>query len=247
MKLLHICLYPNVEGETDFYKKFTLTLLHPLPHQHPEPVECGVMSCGVWVYIYNYYVILLYRLEILEVLLMHHVEKTSLHSNFLWSSEHYQPKWCTSSHRYGKLMLFYSRGLCFSHTNTSRFSSLPPSVLPCCRCEAWKPCFHPDWVRFPFDGGECKCVIYTCLVFYHDKAVHTQGRGGGGTACSCSIHRLSCFIHTLVILYHAPLSGRQEAGWHWNKSLIFCFLISFLLPVVSPISLFILHMWLPAC
>lgn len=95
--------------------------------------------------------------------------------------------------------------------------------------------------------GECKCVIYTCLVFYHDKAVHTPGKGAKRNASSSFIHRLSCFIHALVILYHAPLSGRQEAGSRRNKSLIFCFLISFLLPVVSPISLFILHMWLPAC
>lgn len=95
--------------------------------------------------------------------------------------------------------------------------------------------------------GECKCVIYTCLVFYHDKAVHTLGKGGKRNAGSSFIHRLSCFIHTLVILYHAPLSSRQEAGRHWNKSLIFCFLVSFFLPVASPISLFILHMWLPAC
>lgn len=95
--------------------------------------------------------------------------------------------------------------------------------------------------------GECKCVIYTCLVFYHDKAVHTPGKGEKRNASSSFIHRLSCFIHTPVILYHAPLSSCQEAEQHWNKSLIFCFLISFFLPVLSPISLFILYMWLPAC
>lgn len=121
------------------------------------------------------------------------------------------------------------------------------TVLPCCRCEAWKRCFHPDWVRFPFDGGNVNVSFTPVLSFIMIKQFIPGERGGKRTACSGSIHRLSCFIHTLVILYHAPLSGRQEAGWHWNKSLIFCFLISFLLPVVSPISLFILHMWLPAC
>jgi len=59
-------------------------------------------------------------------------------------------------------------------------------------------------------------------------------------ACPVSFTRLWFFIMLLS-------AARQEAGLHWNKSLIFCFLISFFLPVVSPISLFILHMWLPAC
>lgn len=86
------------------------------------------------------------------------------------------------------------------------------------------------------------------LSFIMIKQFILREKGGGERNASSSfIHRLSCFIHTLVILYHAPLSSRQEANLHWNKSLIFCFLISFFLPVVSPISLFILHMWLPAC
>lgn len=198
MQLLHICLYPNVEGETDFYKKFTLTLLHPLPHQHPEPVERGVMSCGVCAYIYNYYVILLYGLEILEVLRIHRVEKTSLNHNFLsgWALPAKVVRVLTPIWKIDTFLLARApQRRHFPQTNTSRSSSLPPSVLPCCRCEAWKRCFHPDWVRFPFDGGECKCVIYTCLVFYHDKAVHTQGKGGEETRVQ--------WLHSSPVLFHS--------------------------------------------
>lgn len=43
--------------------------------------------------------------------------------------------------------------------------------------------------------GECKCVIYTCLVFYHDKAVHTPGKGGE--------EKRGQSLHSSPVLFHS--------------------------------------------
>lgn len=59
--------------------------------------------------------------------------------------------------------------------------------------------------------GECKCVIYTCLVFYHDKAVHTLGKGkremqavASFIACPVSFTRLWFSIMLLSAAVKRP-------------------------------------------
>ena len=61
--------------------------------------------------------------------------------------------------------------------------------------------------------GECKCVIYTCLVFYHDKAVHTPGEGkremqavASFIACPVSFTRLWFSIMPLSAAVKRPAS-----------------------------------------
>lgn len=61
--------------------------------------------------------------------------------------------------------------------------------------------------------GECKCVIYTCLVFYHDKAVHTLGKGkremqavASFIACPVSFTRLWFSIMLLSAAVKRPAS-----------------------------------------
>lgn len=61
--------------------------------------------------------------------------------------------------------------------------------------------------------GECKCVIYTCLVFYHDKAVHTPGKGkremqavASFIACPVSFTRLWFSIMLLSAAVKRPAS-----------------------------------------
>lgn len=157
-----------------------------------------------------------------------------------------------------------ARGL-FSH-------DAPPTQ---CRASACKCLFPPRWCtgrtrlllssrlsQVPPLKGECKCVIYTCLVFYHDKAVHTPGKGGEEKRGQ-SLHSSPVLFHSRACDSLSCSSQRPSRGpaLRPNKSLIFCFFppLSFfyffyfipLFPpppsVVSPISLFILHMWLPAC
>lgn len=59
--------------------------------------------------------------------------------------------------------------------------------------------------------GECKCVIYTCLVFYHDKAVHTLRKGkremqavASFIACPVSFTRLWFSIMLLSAAVKRP-------------------------------------------
>lgn len=61
--------------------------------------------------------------------------------------------------------------------------------------------------------GECKCVIYTCLVFYHDKAVHTLVKGkremqavASFIACPVSFTRLWFSIMLLSAAVKRPAS-----------------------------------------
>lgn len=84
--------------------------------------------------------------------------------------------------------------------------------------------FHPDWVKSPPLKGECKCVIYTCLVFYHDKAVHTPGKGGEEKRGQ-SLHSSPVLFHSRACDSLSCSSQRPSRGPapRPNKSLIFCF------------------------
>lgn len=141
----------------------------------------------------------------LEVSIMYHVEKTSL-------------KWCASSHLYGKLILFYSGGL---RSGAIFPKQTPPASAVCHRpsspaadARRENAAFIQIESGFPLTGGNVNVSFTPVLSFIMIKQLIPGERGGKRPARSGSIHRLSCFIHTLVILYHAPLSGRQEAGWH---------------------------------
>lgn len=72
-------------------------------------------------------------------------------------------------------------------------------------------CFHPDWVKFPLWRENVNVSFTPVLSFIMIKQFILREKGAKRNAGSRFIHRLSCFIRALVILYHAPLSGRQEA------------------------------------
>ena len=83
------------------------------------------------------------------------------------------------------------------------------------------------------------------LSFIMIKQLILWERGKRETQASSVIHRLSCFIHKLVILYHAPLNSPSGEGTSPLKQISHIPLFWFL-PPFPPISLFILHMWLPS-
>lgn len=76
--------------------------------------------------------------------------------------------------------------------------------------------------------GECKCVIYTCLVFYHDKAVHTRGKGGERElravapfiACPVSFTRLwfSIMLLSAAVKRPAGIETNLSYSAFWFRS-----------------------------
>lgn len=87
-------------------------------------------------------------------------------------------------------------------------------------------------------SGECKCVIYTCLVFYHDKAVHTLGKGKRETravasfiACPVSFTRLWFSIMLLSAAVKRP--ARIETNLSYSAFWFHSFSLSSLLLAYS--------------
>lgn len=119
-----------------------------------------------------------------------------------------------------------ARGL-FSHDAppTQRCASACKCLFPPRRCTGrTRLLLSSRLSQVPPLKGECKCVIYTCLVFYHDKAVHTLGKGGEEKRGQ-SLHSSPVLFHSRACDSLSCSSQRPSRGPapRPNKSLIFCF------------------------
>lgn len=117
-------------------------------------------------------------------------------------------------------------------------------------------CFHPDWVKFPLWRENVNVSFTPVLSFIMIKQFILREKGWRETqaaasfiACPVSFARL--WFSIMLLSAAAKRLGpapKQISHILLFLPLSFFYFVSLLPPsVVSPISLFILHMWLPAC